>query len=58
MAHTTKIREAMAKIRLAQANLAALYEELSDMIPENKLAKERERSAKQKQAFKSKILST
>jgi FtsZ-binding cell division protein ZapB len=56
MAHQTKIREAMAKIKLAQANLAELYEELSNMIPSEKRAKDKAESAKTRLNLKAKII--
>jgi hypothetical protein len=56
MAHTTRLRTLLAKIQLAQANLAELYDEVRELIPENKGARERLASAKRKQEFKAKIL--
>ena len=56
MAHQRKIRDLMAKIRVAQANLSELYDELSDMIPENRIAKRRIESEQRRADLKSKIL--
>lgn len=56
MAHQTKIREIMTKIKLAQANLTELYEELSMMIPAEKRKKDKEEAAKTRLNLKAKIL--
>lgn len=56
MAHQTKIREIMAKIKLAQANLTELYEELSMMIPVEKRTKDKEEAAKTRLNLKAKVL--
>lgn len=56
MSHTTKLRLLLAKIELAQANLQELYEEVRELIPENKGAREKIASAKRVQEYKARIL--
>ncbi len=56
MAHQTKIKEIMAKIKLAQANLSELYEELEMMIPAERRTKAKEESAKTRLNLKARIL--
>ena len=56
MAHQTKFKEIMAKIKLAQANLSELYEELSMLIPAEKKIKAKDEAAKTRLNLKAKIL--
>ena len=56
MAHQTKIKEIMAKIKLAQDNLSELYEELSMLIPAEKKIKAKDEAAKTRLNLKAKIL--
>lgn len=46
----------MAKIKLAQANLSELYEELSMLIPAEKKIKAKDEAAKTRLNLKAKIL--
>lgn len=56
MAHQTKIKEIMAKIKIAQANLSELYEELAMMIPAERKIKTKDESVKTRLNLKAKIL--
>ena len=56
MEHQTKIKEIMAKIKLAQANLSELYEELAMMIPAERKIKAKDESVKTRLNLKAKII--
>lgn len=56
MAHQTKIKEIMAKIKIAQANLSELYEELAMMIPAERKIKAKDESVKTRLNLKARIL--
>lgn len=56
MARQTKIKEIMVKIKLAQATLSELQEELSKLIPAERKTKLKDESAKTRLELKAKIL--
>ena len=58
MAHQTKIKEALAKIKILQAELSNIQDMLEDMVPETKIAKKKMASYKTQIAMQTKILKT